>query len=185
MRISPSPSVRTSPRVAAAQEDQERGSATAATPDRRDSKQARVIALLQARQGATIATTAFHFAQAFLCEPVSVTYRTGLRHAETEIENWRAETGPSDPPVQGRKSGNCRPETRARQPNPRECRQFSHTRKSHRKDHTGWLCWQSAANCSAVFKFPDHRENTGNIADIGPSAHPGPLENQPIGGEIP
>jgi hypothetical protein len=28
-----------------------------------------------------------------LCEPVSINYRTGLRHAETEIGKWRAETG--------------------------------------------------------------------------------------------
>ena len=62
-----------------------------------------------------------------LREPVSVTYRTGLGHAETEIGKWRAETGAAKPPVQSRKSGICRPETRARQHNPRECRRFSHT----------------------------------------------------------
>jgi hypothetical protein len=28
-----------------------------------------------------------------LCEPVSVTYRTGLRRVETENGKWRAETG--------------------------------------------------------------------------------------------
>jgi hypothetical protein len=28
-----------------------------------------------------------------LCKPGSVAYRTGLRHAETEIGKWRAETG--------------------------------------------------------------------------------------------
>jgi hypothetical protein len=29
---------------------------------------------------------------AWVCEPVSATNRTGLRHAETEIGKWRAET---------------------------------------------------------------------------------------------
>ena len=32
-------------------------------------------------------------------KPVSVTYRTGLGHAETEIGKWRAETGSTKPPV--------------------------------------------------------------------------------------
>ena len=61
---------------------------------------------------------------------VSVTYRTGLGYAETEIGKWRPETGAAKPPVQRRKSGICRPETWAHQHNPRECRQFSHSRKS-------------------------------------------------------
>ena len=69
----------------------------------------------------------------------SVPYRTGLGYAETEIGKWRAETGGAKPPVQSRKSGICRPETRARQPNPQECRQFSRSRKSNRRDRTGWL----------------------------------------------
>src|SRR5712671_5217407 len=34
-----------------------------------------------------------------LCEPVSVTYRTGLRHVETEIGKWRAETDARKPPA--------------------------------------------------------------------------------------
>jgi hypothetical protein len=38
-----------------------------------------------------------------LREPVSVKYRTGLSHAETEIEKWRAETGARNPPLQDRK----------------------------------------------------------------------------------
>ena len=46
--------------------------------------------------------------------------------------------------------------------------------------------WQaSAANPSPVVKFPDDRENTGNIAEIGPSSHAEPLKNQPIWDEIP
>src|SRR5437868_15436507 len=65
-----------------------------------------------------------------LHEPVSVTYRTGLRHAETEIGKWRPETGAPIPSVLDRKSGNCGTETRAYQPNPPECRRFLHTRKS-------------------------------------------------------
>src|SRR6266404_4151883 len=77
-------------------------------------------------------------------EPVSVTCRTGLRRAETEIEKWRAETGAANPPIRDRESGNCRPETRAHLPNPRECRQLSHTRKSHRRDRIGWLGWEDS-----------------------------------------
>jgi hypothetical protein len=73
------------------------------------------------------------------CEPVSVGYRTGLRHAETEIGKLRAETGARNPPVLDRKSGNFGTEIRPRQPNPPECRRFSHIRKSHRRDRTGWL----------------------------------------------
>ena len=64
------------------------------------------------------------------CKPVSVTYRTGLEFAETAIGKWQAETGAAKPPVQRRNSRICRPETRARQPNPRECWQFSHSRKT-------------------------------------------------------
>jgi hypothetical protein len=33
-----------------------------------------------------------------LREPVSVTYRTGLRHAQKEIGKWRAETAARNPP---------------------------------------------------------------------------------------
>lgn len=35
-----------------------------------------------------------------LCKPVTVTYRTGLGQAETEIGKWRAETAAAKPPVQ-------------------------------------------------------------------------------------
>src|SRR5216684_4690358 len=35
-----------------------------------------------------------------LCQPVSVTYRTGLWKVEMEIGKWRAETGARKPPVQ-------------------------------------------------------------------------------------
>jgi hypothetical protein len=51
---------------------------------------------------------------------------------------------PEKPPVQHRKSGNCRPETRASQPNPPECRRFSHTLKSRRRDRTVWLGWKDS-----------------------------------------
>jgi hypothetical protein len=51
----------------------------------------------------------------------SVNSRTGLRPAEVEIEKWRAETGVRNRPRTDRNTGNCRPETGARQPNPREC----------------------------------------------------------------
>ncbi len=35
------------------------------------------------------------------------------------------------------------PKTRPLPANPRECRRFSHTWKSHRRDRTGWLTTQS------------------------------------------
>jgi hypothetical protein len=59
-----------------------------------------------------------------VCEPVSANSRTGLRPAEMGIEKWRAETGVRNPPRTDRNTGNW-----ARQPNPRECRGFSHTGK--------------------------------------------------------
>ena len=37
-----------------------------------------------------------------LCKPGSVAYRTGLRHAETEIRKRRAETGAEKPPIRDR-----------------------------------------------------------------------------------
>ena len=87
------------------------------------------------------------------CKPVSVTYRTGLEFAETAIGKWQAETGAAKPPVQRRNSRICRPETRARQPNPRECRRFSHTRKSHSGDHTGWLGWEDSNSQMSLQKL--------------------------------
>jgi hypothetical protein len=75
--------------------------------------------------------------------------RTGLRPAEMEVEKWRAETGVRNPPRTDRNTGNCRPETGARQPNPREYRGFSHTGKLYPGDPTPWLTSQSAANQSA------------------------------------
>jgi hypothetical protein len=62
-----------------------------------------------------------------LREPVSVSNRTGLRPAEMEIGKWRSETGARNSPLNDRNAKNCRSETGARQPNPRECRGFSHT----------------------------------------------------------
>src|ERR1700730_948345 len=44
-----------------------------------------------------------------------------------EIGKWRAETGARNPPRKNRNTKNRRSETGARQPNPRECRGFSHT----------------------------------------------------------
>src|SRR6266404_5756643 len=43
------------------------------------------------------------------------------------------------PPARDQKPQNCRPETRAHQPNPPECRRFSHTRHSRCRGRTGWL----------------------------------------------
>jgi len=42
-------------------------------------------------------------------------------------------------PAHRRVRAPIQPETAARPPNPRECRRFSPTRKSHRRDRTGWL----------------------------------------------
>ena len=35
--------------------------------------------------------------------------------------------------------------------------------KSFYKKYLVWLCWQAAANASPMAKFPDTRENTGNL----------------------
>jgi hypothetical protein len=61
-----------------------------------------------------------------LCEPVSACNRTGLCPTEMEIGKWRPETGARNPPLKDRNSKNRQSETEARQPNPRECRGFSH-----------------------------------------------------------
>jgi hypothetical protein len=73
------------------------------------------------------------------CEPVSVSYRTGLRLAKTEIGKWPPETCARKPPIQGTRPGILAPETRGFQPKPREGRRFSHTWKPRRRDRTGWL----------------------------------------------
>ena len=44
-----------------------------------------------------------------------------------EIGKWRSETGARNSPLNDRNAKNCRSETGARQPNPREYRGFSHT----------------------------------------------------------
>jgi hypothetical protein len=73
------------------------------------------------------------------CEPASVSYRTGLRHAKTEIRKWPPETCARKRPIHGRRPGILAPETRGLQPKPREGRRFSHTWKPRRRDRTGWL----------------------------------------------
>ena len=72
-------------------------------------------------------------------EPVSVDYRTSLRHAETEIEKCRPETGGAMSPIFEQVSEFWRAETEIRMPKPRECRQFSHGWKYLTGDWTGWL----------------------------------------------
>jgi hypothetical protein len=44
-------------------------------------------------------------------------------------------------------------ETPARQPNPRECRRFSHSQKSHGGDRTGWLGMKDSNWRMSVSKF--------------------------------
>ena len=83
-----------------------------------------------------------------LRELVSVNSRTGLCPTEMEIEKWRPETGAQNPPRTDRNDKNCRIETGACQPNPREYRGFSHTGKLHHGDPTAWLTRQSLANRS-------------------------------------
>ena len=62
------------------------------------------------------------------------------------------------------------PKTRPLPANPRECRRFSHTWKSHRRDRTGWLGRQdsnlgmaeSKSTCFA-FDFKDHSEKSAKF----------------------
>jgi hypothetical protein len=74
--------------------------------------------------------------------------RTSLRSAETEIGKWRTETSVRNPHPKDGNARNCPPETRARQPNPREDQRFSQTRKNQPGDRTAWLTTQSEANRS-------------------------------------
>jgi hypothetical protein len=83
-----------------------------------------------------------------LREPVSVNSRTSLRSDETEIGKWQTETSARNPCPKDENARNCRPETGARQPNPREDKRFSQTRKNQPGDRTAWLTRQSAANRS-------------------------------------
>jgi hypothetical protein len=63
-----------------------------------------------------------------LCEPVSVTYRTGLGHVETEIKkNGEPRLTPENYRTRDQKPNNCQPESRVHLPNPPECRRLSHT----------------------------------------------------------
>jgi len=59
------------------------------------------------------------------------------------------------------------PKTRPMPPNPRECRRFSHTGKSHRRDRTGWLGRQDSnlgmaesKSIYSAFDFNDHSEKS-------------------------
>src|SRR5258707_6836733 len=62
------------------------------------------------------------------------------------------------------------PKTRPLPANPRECRRFSHTWKSHRRDRTGWLGRQdsnlgmaeSKSTCSA-FDFTHHSKKSSEF----------------------
>jgi hypothetical protein len=62
---------------------------------------------IAAGQSIHLSTLAAVQARNRLRKPVSVTYRTGLGHAETEIGKWRAETGLTKPPVRTRNSRIC------------------------------------------------------------------------------
>src|SRR6266851_10147362 len=42
------------------------------------------------------------------------------------------------------------PKTRPLPANPRECRRFSHTWKSHRRDRTGWLPWKDSNRSASI-----------------------------------
>ena len=79
-----------------------------------------------------------------LRKPVSVTYRTGLRYAETEIGKWRAETGAAKPPDSEPKVREFASQRLGPARILRECRQFSHRQKSHGGDRTGWLGWEDS-----------------------------------------
>ena len=116
-----------------------------------------------------------------LRELVSVNSRTGLCPTEMEIGKWRPETGAQNPPRTDRNGKNCRTETGACQPNPREDKRFSQTRKNRPGDRTAWLTRQSEANPSPrqislrtgkftgkLMKFSDRRHKFLNhFNDLG------------------
>jgi len=70
-------------------------------------------------------------------EPVSRMPKRKLENGERRLAPQSHQSSPDIPRI-------CRPETPARQPNPRECRRFSHTRKKHSGDRTGWLGWEDS-----------------------------------------
>ena len=80
------------------------------------------------------------------------------RARRTEIENWSEETAPEIYPSRDRESGTYWPETRAGQPNPLECRRFSHTCKSHGRDRTGWLPFLDTYRTMCLAPQPDFRQ---------------------------
>src|SRR6516165_1681382 len=88
-------------------------------------------------------------------EPVSVVIRTSLGRLKTEIEKRRAETGAAKAPNPGGDLWEMPARDSTHHPNPRECRRFSLTRKSDRRDCTGWLRMQSTSN-------PSHPAFLGN-----------------------
>ena len=78
------------------------------------------------------------------------------------------------------------PKTRPLPANPRECRRFSHTWKSHRRDRTGWLGRQdsnlgmaeSKSTCFA-FDFKDHSEKSAEIRRVSQSIGWTRIQNAP------
>jgi hypothetical protein len=65
------------------------------------------------------------------------------------------------------------------------CWHFGNCRSRGEKPATGWLCCEAAANVSHRLKFPDLRENTGNLRGETPSPPYEPIETRHLFGRIP
>jgi hypothetical protein len=77
-------------------------------------------------------------------EQVSSVIRTSLGYLKTEIEKRRAETGAAKTPTPGGNLWEMPARDSTHHPNPRECRRFSLTRKSDRRERTAYAIDQVA-----------------------------------------
>jgi hypothetical protein len=72
-------------------------------------------------------------------EPVSCAFELSLGRQNTDIENWRPETGARNWLVAAQNPENCASPTVQRPPKYRECRAFSCAVDMAHRDRTGWL----------------------------------------------
>src|SRR5260370_9981400 len=109
-------------------------------------------------------------------EPVSAKTQPVSGHTTCQIpdiENScsRDSSGKTPPSVGSARFSS--PKTRPLPANPRECRRFSNTWKSHRRDRTGWLGRQDSnlgmaesKSTRSAFYFNDHPEKSPNFDSV-------------------
>jgi hypothetical protein len=108
-------------------------------------------------------------------EPVSAKTQPVSGHTTwqiPDIENSCSRDSSRKTPPSVRSARFSSPKTRPLPANPRECRRFSHTWKSHRRDRTGWLGWEDsnlgmAETNPSTFRFKiilEHPAKSGPFA---------------------